>query len=52
MSDPEKECQSPDLSDPASGQKQIAVQAVLSLALGATAFICFCVSTAAQDMLI
>lgn len=50
MSGPDKECQSPDLSDPASGQKQIRVQAVLSLALGATAFLFFCVSTVAQDM--
>jgi calcium permeable stress-gated cation channel len=44
MSDPDKECPKPDLTDPANGQKQIYVQAVLSLALGATAFICFCVS--------
>jgi hypothetical protein len=49
MSSSDKECPKPDLSDPTIGQNQIYVQVVLSLALGASAFFCFCVSLVANN---
>lgn len=39
-----KSCPKVDPTDPVNGQKQIYVQLVLSLALGLTAFLGFCVS--------
>lgn len=38
-----KKCEPYDPTDPANGQKQIYVQLVLSLALGVSAFLGFCV---------
>lgn len=38
-----KKCEKYDPTDPTNGQKDISVQLVLSLALGASAFIAFCV---------
>lgn len=50
MSGLDKDCPKPDLTDPTIGQKQIYVQAVLSLALGASAFFGFCVSLVAHGV--
>jgi len=41
----EKKCKKYDPSDPKNAQTALSVQFVLSLALGASAFIAFCVST-------
>lgn len=39
-----KNCTASDPTDPANGQKDVYVQLALSLALGVSAFVAFCVS--------
>lgn len=43
-------CKPYDPSDPSNGRKDIVVQLVLSLALGASAFIGFCVSLDTREL--
>lgn len=50
MSSPLDECRDIDVVSPSAGQKDIYVQLVLSLVLGASSFIAFCVSSAAATL--